>query len=130
MVVETEAYLGGEDRAAHSFNNHKWVALHGCLQAVLSSVPLHSVTAFLHHDRSEWNAAMFMPPGTAYVYAIYGIHCCFNVSSQGKGAAVLVRALQPVSGEERMRQRRPAAKKTRDLCNGPAKLCQVCTLTA
>ena len=68
---------------------------------------------------------MFMPPGTSYVYAIYGMHCCFNISSRGDGTAVLVRALEPVGGVEGMKQRRPVAKKTWDLCSGPAKLCQV-----
>ena len=94
--METEAYLGREDKAAHSFNGRK----------------------------TERNSAMFMQPGTAYVYSIYGIHCCFNVSSCGEGAAVLVRALEPVTGIEGMRERRKAAKKDKDLCSGPAKLCQ------
>lgn len=74
---------------------------------------------------------MYMEAGTAYVYSVYGVHCCFNVSSGGDGAAVLVRALQPVQGEERMRQFRAGAAKgrpprhlsTKDLCSGPAKLC-------
>lgn len=64
------------------------------------------------------------PPGTAYVYSIYGMHCCFDVSSYGDGAAVLVRALEPVAGQEVMRGRRGGARKETDLCNGPAKLCQ------
>ena len=95
-VVETEAYLGGEDRAAHSYNGH----------------------------RTKRNEAMYMDPGTVYVYSIYGMHCCLNISSRGDGAAVLLRALEPVGGLERMKRRRKAAKKERDLCNGPAKLCQ------
>ena len=112
-IVETEAYLGGSDKASHSFGGR----------------------------RTKRNEAMYMEAGTAYVYSVYGVHCCFNVSSGGEGAAVLVRALQPVQGEERMRQFRASATKgrppcrlstkgrppsrlsTKDLCSGPAKLC-------
>ena len=96
MVVETEAYLGGEDKAAHSYNGH----------------------------RTKRNEAMYMDPGTAYVYSVYGMHCCLNVSSRGEGAAVLLRALEPMGGLEGMRERRKAVKREKDLCNGPAKLCQ------
>ena len=95
-IVETEAYLGGEDKAAHSYNGKK----------------------------TERNTATFMQPGTAYVYSIYGMHCCFNISSDGEGAAVLIRALEPLEGVAFMQERRKAAKKDRDLCSGPAKLCQ------
>ncbi len=55
-VVETEAYLGGEDKASHSAGG----------------------------KRTERNTAMFMKPGTIYVYTIYGIYLCMNVSSQGE----------------------------------------------
>lgn len=102
-VVETEAYLGGEDRASHSAGG----------------------------KRTERNVAMFMKPGTIYVYPIYGIYLCMNVSSQGEGAAVLLRALEPLQGLNVMRKlreakRREGAKTLRDreLCNGPSKLCQ------
>ena len=94
-IVETEAYLGGEDKAAHSYDG----------------------------KRTERNEAMYMPPGTAYVYSIYGMHHCFNVSSRGDGAAVLIRALEPLGGVTSLRERRRGSKK-KDLCNGPAKLCQ------
>lgn len=102
-IVETEAYLGGSDKASHSHGGR----------------------------RTERNEAMYMEAGTAYVYSVYGVHCCFNVSSSGDGAAVLVRALQPLQGEEKMRQfrvrtakgRPPRRLSTQDLCSGPAKLC-------
>ena len=54
-IVETEAYVGAEDKAAHSYEGKK----------------------------TGKNAAMFMCPGTSYVYSIYGKYACFNVSSQG-----------------------------------------------
>ena len=64
-VVETEAYLGGEDKASHS----------AC------------------GKRTERNLAMFMKPGTIYVYPIYGIYLCMNISSQGKVTAMLCQLL-------------------------------------
>ncbi|XP_070811065.1 DNA-3-methyladenine glycosylase [Pituophis catenifer annectens] len=103
-IVETEAYLGGEDTASHSRGGR----------------------------RTLRNAAMFMRPGTLYVYQIYGIYYCMNVSSQGEGAAVLLRSLEPLQGLEAMRelrlvrQRKAPARPLKDwhLCNGPSKLCQ------
>ena len=100
-IVETEAYLGGDDKASHSYNGR----------------------------RTDRNEAMYMKPGTCYVYSIYGVHCCANISSLGEGAAVLVRALEPTAGEELMKKRRKSAKKSRDLCNGPSKLCQALDIT-
>jgi DNA-3-methyladenine glycosylase len=95
-IVETEAYLGPEDKAAHSYRG----------------------------KRTPRNEAMYMRPGTCYVYSIYGIHSCMNISSSGEGAAVLIRALEPVEGIEQMRERRSKCKKDHELCQGPAKLCQ------
>ncbi|KAG8145895.1 hypothetical protein E2320_012344 [Naja naja] len=103
-IVETEAYLGGEDTASHSRGGR----------------------------RTTRNTAMFMRPGTLYVYQIYGIYFCMNVSSQGEGAAVLLRSLEPLQGLEAMRELRLArqqkapARPLKDwqLCNGPSKLCQ------
>ncbi|XP_054126740.1 DNA-3-methyladenine glycosylase [Melozone crissalis] len=102
-IVETEAYLGGEDEASHSKGG----------------------------KQTQRNAAMFMKPGTLYVYQIYGIYFCVNVSSQGEGAAVLLRSLEPLQGLEAMRELRSASRKAPSrllkdwqLCNGPSKLCQ------
>ncbi|XP_028311024.1 DNA-3-methyladenine glycosylase [Gouania willdenowi] len=102
-IVETEAYLGGEDKASHSAGG----------------------------KRTERNTAMFMKPGTIYVYPIYGIYLCMNVSSEGEGAAVLLRSLEPLKGQPTMRHLRTARRKEgarllkdKELCNGPSKLCQ------
>lgn len=101
-IVETESYPGSSDGASHSYKG-----------------------------QTARNRAMFMEPGTAYVYAIYGMYRCFNISSEGKGAAVLVRALEPLQGEVVMRENRSAKRKEgakqlklKDLCSGPSKLCQ------
>lgn len=97
LIVETEAYLGGEDKGAHSFNGKK----------------------------TNKNEAMFMEPGTCYVYNIYGMYCCMNISSEGEGAAVLLRGLDPVDGIDHMQKiRSKKTLKEKDLCNGPSKLCQ------
>jgi DNA-3-methyladenine glycosylase len=67
---------------------------------------------------------IFGPPGHAYVYFIYGMYECLNLvcEPEGKPGCVLIRALEPVEGIERMRQRRPAARKDEDLASGPGKL--------
>ncbi|XP_069841472.1 DNA-3-methyladenine glycosylase isoform X2 [Dendropsophus ebraccatus] len=105
-IVETESYLGGEDEASHSRGG----------------------------KRTERNVAMYMKPGTIYVYQIYGMYFCMNVSSHGDGAAVLLRSLEPIEGLETMRKFRSVKRnvqkplKDKELCNGPSKLCQALSI--
>jgi DNA-3-methyladenine glycosylase len=98
-VVETEAYRGPEDQAAHSSGGR----------------------------RTARNEVMFGQKGRAYVYFIYGLYYCFNVTTgsiPGKPEAVLIRALEPVSGKNTMAKRRGLTKKKMmNLTNGPSKLC-------
>ena len=95
-IVETEAYLGEADRAAHSFGGR----------------------------RTQRTEITYGEGGTAYVFFIYGMYDQFNVVTGAKGTphVVLVRALEPVEGIEVMRERR-AGRKDTELTNGPGKLC-------
>jgi len=94
-IVETEAYLGVEDRAAHAWRG---------------------IT-----DRTR---VIFGPPGHAYIYFIYGMYECLNFVAEPEGQAgcVLIRALEPLAGIATMRRRRPKAKAIEYLANGPGKL--------
>lgn len=98
-VVETEAYRGPEDLAAHSAGGR----------------------------RTKRTEVMFGPPGHAYLFLLYGMHWAFNVVAAAEGAphAVLVRALEPLDDEsrERMARRRGLRATQVALTNGPGKLC-------
>lgn len=97
-IVETEAYLGAADAAAHTYRGR----------------------------RTARNASMWLDGGHAYVYFTYGMHYCVNITADRaeEPTAVLLRALEPTEGIEAMYARRAAARSDRDLCSGPAKLCE------
>jgi DNA-3-methyladenine glycosylase len=99
-IVEDEAYVE-QDRAAHSYNG-----------------------------MTERNRVMFGPAGHAYVFFIYGMHYCVNAvtGGEGKGEAVLIRALEPVEGVGLMQARRKTDR-VFELANGPGKLTQALHIT-
>jgi DNA-3-methyladenine glycosylase len=108
-IVETEAYLGENDLAAHSASG-----------------------------RTKRNSVLFGPPGHAYVYFIYGIHYCLNISclEEGEAGCVLLRALEPIQGIEAMAKARGLSRlaltSIRDLSmltSGPGKLCKAMGVT-
>lgn len=104
IIVETEAYLGAEDKAAHSFNNR----------------------------RTKRTETMFAVGGTVYIFFIYGMYFQFNVvvGAVDTPHAVLIRAIEPLENIETMRARRLAKSRSahpkmpdRSLTSGPGKLC-------
>ena len=101
MIVETEAYVGAVDKACHAYRN-----------------------------RSERTEVMYHDGGYAYVYFIYGMHHCFNVVTgpEGEGNAVLIRALEPVTGLGLMRKRRQT-NQLQNVCSGPGKVSQALGIT-
>ena len=102
-IVETEAYLGHRDPASHAFR----------------------------YRRHAGNASLYAPPGTWYVYRSYGIHWCANLvccDDGGDGSAVLIRALEPLTGLPVMRRRR-GSRPDVALCSGPGKLTHAMGIT-
>lgn len=101
-IVETEAY--------HEFNDPACHAARG---------------------RTKRNSVMFEKAGHIYVYFTYGMHYCMNLvaEDEGRAAAVLIRAVEPLNNIDLIKTRRPKAKKDADLTNGPAKLCRAFNIT-
>jgi DNA-3-methyladenine glycosylase len=102
IIVETEAYLGGDDLASHS---------------AVGITPRTQV--------------IFGPPGHAYVYLSYGMHECLNIVAEREGqpGCALIRAVEPVEGIEIMRARRPGIRTDRDLASGPGRLTKALAIT-
>ncbi|MDY6766535.1 MAG: DNA-3-methyladenine glycosylase [Candidatus Nanohaloarchaea archaeon] len=100
-IVETEAYRGPDDPASHASGG-----------------------------RTDRNAPMFGEPGRAYIYISYGIHHMLNVVTGGTGSpsAVLLRAVEPLEGVERMQANRGVDARA-ELCSGPGKLCEAFGIT-
>lgn len=99
----------------------------GCAGVVVESEAYHDSEPACHAfvGLTQRTATLFGPPGRAYVYRSYGIHALLNAvcEAEGVGAAVLIRALEPVEGIEAMRERR-RLEAIRELCSGPGKLTQ------
>lgn len=104
-IVETEAYMGIEDKGSHSYNN----------------------------KRTEKTEAMYLPPGYVYIYIIYGMYHCLNIVSKevDNPQAVLIRAVEPIEGIDIMSMNRfgkeyeqLTTQQKKNITNGPGKLCK------
>jgi DNA-3-methyladenine glycosylase len=99
----------------------------GCSGVIVEAEAYHDSEPACHAfvGLTERTRTLFGPPGHAYVYRSYGIHALLNAvcEAEGVGAAVLIRALEPLDGVERMQARR-RLEPVRDLCSGPGKLTQ------
>ena len=97
IIVETEAYLGATDKAAHSYNNR----------------------------RTKRTETMFAIGGTVYIFFIYGMYFQFNIVTGKKDVphAILIRAVEPIENIEIMRERRGKKMPDKNLTSGPGKLC-------
>ena len=107
-ITETEAYIGRCDKACHAYN----------------------------YRRTERTSTMFMAPGHAYIYFIYGMYHCLNfvTEPEGEPSAVLIRAIEPVAGTDTMRRLRfgdapMTAYRRKHFMDGPGKVCQGLALT-
>jgi len=102
-IVETECYPGGDDQASSTRGNRRTPAVE----------------------------PLYMQSGTAFVYMTYGMYHCMNISSSEPGGGVLLRALEPIQGSDKMQELRMKKRKStkakalkeHELCNGPSKLC-------
>jgi DNA-3-methyladenine glycosylase len=97
-IVETEAYKGPEDKASHSYDNR----------------------------RTSRTETMFGPKGHSYIYLIYGLYCCLNITSGailGKPEATLIRAVEPLKGMDLMMKRRGPTGQMTNIASGPGRLC-------
>ena len=108
-IVEVEAYLGAGDLAAHAAAGH-----------------------------TARNAVLWGPPGHAYIYFIYGVHYCLNISClpAGEAGCILIRALEPVNGLREMAESRELSdldlstvRDLRKLASGPGRLCEALGIT-
>ena len=109
-ITETEAYVGPVDKACHAYN----------------------------YKRTERTKTLFAPPGTAYVYLIYGMYHCVNFVTEGEGepCAVLIRGAVPVENGDIIAKKRFGCKlaelsayQRKNLLNGPGKLCMGLSIT-
>jgi DNA-3-methyladenine glycosylase len=107
-ITETEAYVGRCDKACHAYG----------------------------YKKTARTATLFAPPGTAYIYLIYGMYHCLNfvTEPEGEPAAVLLRAVEPIAGEDIMYRLRYGEKpmtpyRRKNFLNGPGKVCKAFSLT-